>query len=42
MVVIGILLIEIDTFIFDKDDVNPSAKNPEIYINTKYIDRTKL
>ena len=41
MVVIGIILIEIDTFILNIDDINPTAKNPEIYINPKYIYRSK-
>lgn len=41
MVVIGIILLMLDTFTFDKDDTNPTAKNPELFIYTKYIYRTK-
>lgn len=39
MVVIGIILILIDTFTFDKNDINPTAKDDLKYIYTKYIHR---
>lgn len=40
MVIMGIILILIDTFSFDEKDLNPSAKDPTLYIYTKYIYRT--
>ena len=39
MVIIGIILILIDTFTFDLNDMPESAKNPTLYIYTKYIYR---